>query len=59
MRVFREKRELAPDIWQIEGSEPSVQRVIVMNAKTNDVIGQSFFVQCRCIFLCVLLPAVN
>ena len=40
MRVFREKRELAPDIWQIEGSEPSVQRVIVMNAKTDDVIGQ-------------------
>ena len=40
MRVFREKRELAPDIWQIEGSEPSVEGVIVMDTKTDDVIGQ-------------------
>ena len=40
MRVFREKCELAPDIWQIEGSEPSVEGVIVMNTKTDDVIGK-------------------
>ena len=41
MWVFREKCELTSDIRQIEGRKPSVQRVIVMNAKTNDVIGQS------------------
>lgn len=40
MRVFREKCELAPDVWQIEGSEPSVEGVIVMDTKTDDVIGQ-------------------
>mgnify|MGYP000027101276 CR=1 FL=1 len=40
MRVFRGKCELAPDIWQIEGSEPSVEGVIVMNTKTDDVIGK-------------------
>ena len=41
VRVFRKKRELTSDIRQIEGRKPSVQRVRVMNAKTNDVIGQS------------------
>ena len=40
MRVFRGKCELAPDIWQIEGSEPSVEGVIVLNTKTDDVIGK-------------------
>ena len=40
MRVFREKCELAPDVWQIEGSEQSVEGVIVMDTKTDGVIGQ-------------------